>query len=45
MMEGKVIVKRRQRRSKKSKRSWRKHTDVQDVEEYLQDRQREEVVG
>ena len=42
-MEGKKL--RRQRRSKKSKRSWRKHTDVQDVEEYLQDRQREEIIG
>ena len=38
------VVKRR-RVSKKSKRSWRKHTNVQDVEEYLEGRRREEVFG
>lgn len=31
--------------SKKTKRSWRKHTKVQDVEEFLEDRRREEVFG
>ena len=41
MVEGK----RRRRQSKKSKRSWRKHTDVEDVQEYLEDKQREELLG
>lgn len=40
-MEGK----KRRRVSKKSKKNWRKHSKVKDVEEYLEDRGREEIFG
>lgn len=36
---------KRKRFSKKNKRSWRKHTNVKDVEEYLEGRRREEKFG
>lgn len=36
---------RRKRVSKKGKKNWRKHTDVKDVEEYLEGRRREEIFG
>lgn len=39
-MEGK-----RKRVSKKGKKNWRKHSNIKDVEEYLEDRGREEIFG
>lgn len=36
---------KRKRVSKKSKQSWRKHTDIKDVEEYLEEERREERTG
>ncbi|KAL9952352.1 hypothetical protein ACROYT_G039596 [Oculina patagonica] len=36
---------KRKRVSKKSKQSWRKHTDIKDVEEYLEEASREERTG
>lgn len=35
----------KKRPSKKSKKDWRKHSNVKDVEEYLEGRRREEKFG
>ena len=40
-----MAEKRKYRGSKKSKRSWRKNTDVADIEEYLEDKRKEERTG
>ena len=40
-MEGR----KKRKYSKSKKRNWRKNTDVKDVEEFLEDRSREQVTG
>lgn len=37
--------KKKTRASKKSKKSWRKNTDIDDVEEFLEDKRLEERIG
>ncbi len=39
------IGKKRKRVSKNKKKNWRKHTDIEDVEEYLEDQRLQERTG
>lgn len=39
------ILSKRKRVSKKNKKSWRKHTDIKDVEKFLEEKLREERTG
>jgi len=39
------ILSKRKRVSKKNKKSWRKHTDIKDVEKFLEEKVREERTG
>ena len=38
-------VSKKKRVSKKNKKSWRKHTDIKDVEDFLDDKRLEERLG
>ena len=38
-----MVIKKK--RSKKTKRDWRKHSDIKDVEEYLESSRRDERLG
>jgi len=44
-VDGKAKVTKRKRVSKKSKSSWRKHSDIKDIEGFLEDQRREERTG
>ena len=39
------VLSKRKRVSKKNKKSWRKHTDIKDVEKFLEEKIREERTG
>jgi nucleolar protein 53 len=45
MVSTEQILNKRKRVSKKNKKSWRKHTEINDVEKFLEAKLREERTG
>lgn len=40
-----IVEKKKKRVSKKNKAAWRKHSDIRDVEEFLEEQRLEERLG